>query len=765
MSRHLLSILLTVALTSLACAQQVVVNQTALPPDNAYVVVKDGHLTLDGQRQRYWGAIGNFPGAAETVDGDVHWGQRQVVKRLKDMGFNMVRFWHYGPDEKYVKGDGSRRDRVDFFFAECQRQGIKIWAAGLGGGEFYEDEVDKYVKMIDEPATEAAWKEAVSSMMKKDWRSPNKGAIRPTYALAGIWDARLELATIAALKSDAQHFNQHTGLRYSDDPVNAVWELTNEQWFVPNMVRGKWMKLPEFFKRSLLEKWHGFLKDKYKTDAALTEAWGFLMKGESLEKGSVLLAPLAKAGKPASFNDTNPEAIKAFTGAVHAVGPDDFTAARSADVLEFFTGLLLSHKQRLSAELKTWGKSCQLSPVLFDTGIGESIQSQYVQQFADAISHCAYMEGYSPENDKTDPDYPFYTVLDQYPRLGNDTPWLEHNRTPGKPFLCYETQMGNPGKYRAEFPFRLAALASIQDWDAACFHYWTIGKYKFSDPKSLEGGLSFPGPSANQYDYTYDEVAFAARRIAGEIFRFGHAKPPENPTVFTFGRKALYSTDSMNYGQSYGPGMLQDMLYTTYRYGMRLVIDPSVEGDSIQGKKVRADSYLVPSVIKPTDGIEFDTHKRQLVFDTPGAVSYVGFLADHGSDTLKFKHGVTVSDIVFNNPEGSPYPVRDNEKFLAFGLVATEVAQPLDKTKSASLVLVSTSFNTGLNLTAEKPAMGKAPVLVTRVGGTVKCDAINGMSYVMRDYHMNELAKGVVKDGVIVISADKPVFVVELTRP
>ncbi len=734
-----------------------------LPPDSAYVIVKDGHLTLDGERVRFWGAIGNFPGPAETVDGDVYFGQRMAVQRLKDMGFNMVRFWHYRGNGDYVKGDGSARDRIDFFFAECQRNGIKIWPAGLGGATIYEPQLDDYAKVIDDPATEEAWKLAVRSMMKTDWRSPNVPAMRPPYALAGVWDERLEAGTIASMKKRAQHLNQHTGFTYADDPVNVVWELTNEQWWIRNMIGGSWQKLPDIFKTSLLVKWHEYLRDKYQDDAALTQAWGFLLQGESIERGTVLLAPLGKPGKPSSFNDTNPEALAAFEGVEQAYSRDDFTYARGADVLEFFTTTLLAHKQRLAAEVKTWGKSTRLSPLLYDTGIGESIQAQYIHQQADAVSHCAYMEGFSPDSDPADPEHPFYSILDQYPRISNDVPWLEQNRTPDKPFLCYETQMGNPGKYRAEFPLRLAALASIQDWDAAVYHYWTIGKYAFNEPDSLTGDLSFPGPGAHQYDFTFDEVAFAVRRLAGQIYLHGHADPAPDPTTFVFGRKSMYHPQSMTYGRSYGPGMLQDMLYTTYRHGSRIVIDPTVEEDRIEGPKVRADGYLVPRIIKPNEHITFDTTRRQLTFDTPGAAAYVGFFADHGKETLSFGNGVTVSNITFHNPKDTPYPVTDDEKYFAFGLVSTD-GKPLPEAQTATIALVSTSSNTGLDLSGEKPKYGTSPVLVTRVGATIHSEALNGMTYVMKDYLMNEIASGTIEDGTLTIPGDQPIFCVDLTR-
>jgi len=399
----------------------------------------------------------------------------------------------------------------------------------------------------------------------------------------------------------------------------------------------------------------------------------------------------------------------------------------------------------------------------YDTGIGESIQSQFLHQHADAVSHCAYMEGFSPDADPTDPNHPFYTVLDQYPRISNDVPWLEHNRTPGKPFLCYETQMGNPAKYRAEFPLRLAALGAIQDWDAAVYHYWTIGRYDFSDPDSLNGALSYPGNAAFQYDYTFDELAFAIRRIAGEIFKHGHASPATDPTTFTFGRRSLYDPASMDYGGSYGREMLQNMLYTTYRHGVRLVIDPTVEEDSIDGPMVRAASYLVPSVVKPTDEITFNTTRRELTIDTPGAAAYVGFFASHGSDTLTFSHGVTLRDLTFRNPDTSPYPVTEDEQYFAFGLVSTD-GKPLAEAASATMTMVSTSVNSGLDLSGDKPDYGSTPVLTTRVGAVLQADALDGMRYVVRDFRMQPIASGVVAHGRLEVSAAWPLFCIDFER-
>lgn len=445
-----------------------VVSAAELPPDDAYCVVDaDGHLSIGGERVRFWGANGAFPGKRETIDDDPYFRQREAIRRAKVVGFNAYRIWHLSFDDNAKKGDVSPTDVSDFFIAECGRQDVKLWAAGFGGGWLYESEIEKSAKIIDEPATEKRWIAAVKSMCRKHWWSRDKKATSLLTA-AVAWDPRLEALAIAQMKQRALHVNVHTGMRHADDPTVVSWELTNEQWWTSRMTRGQWLKLPAFFRVQLIAKWNDFLKEKYDTQQALTEAWGFLFPGEDLKRGTVLLAPMGRAMKAVQLNDTNPHALEAFKTIESPIGRDDCVIQRGNDVIEFLLATIISHKQRWGRQVKTWGKSCRLSPLIYDTGVGQSIQAQFLQQHADAVAHASYMEGVETGRyDERHKRWPFYSGLDSQPQMCKDVPWLEHNRPTGKPFLCYETQFGSPSKYRAEWPVRIAALGSIQDWDAA----------------------------------------------------------------------------------------------------------------------------------------------------------------------------------------------------------------------------------------------------------------------------------------------------------
>lgn len=745
--------------------------EAGLPPDDAYCRVDAaGHLSTGGERVRFWGAIGSFPDKRETIKGDPYFRQREAVRRVKKVGFNMIRIWHLEFDDKAKKGELSVTDVSDFFMAECGKQGVRLWAAGFGGGAIYEDQVEAAARIVDDPATAAAWVATVKGMCKKDWWTKQRKAMSLlTQAVA--WDPRLEAIAIAQMREKAQHVNLHTGRRHADDPTIAVWELTNEQWWMSNMMGGQWQQLPAFFRKSLLERWTEFLRKKYGTQTALVKAWGFVFPGEDLSQGTVLLAPMAKAMKAVELNDTNPAALATFRTIAAPIGRDDCTVARGNDVIEFLLGLIISHKERWARQLKTWGKSCRLSPVLLDTGIGQSIQAQYMQMHGDAVAHASYMEGL--ELDKfvtTHKRWPFYSGLDTPQQMCKDVPWLEHNRPVGKPFLCYETQFGSPSKYRAEWPVRVAALGSVQDWDAACYHYWSFGQYDFTKDLPYHGALAQPGPGAYQYDYTSDELEQATMRAAGAVFRNRLVAPAPKPTLFTFGRPALLDPRSMDYAGDYGRTGLMDMMTTTYVNGMRLAIDPNQkEFLKTEGAVTRFNGFERPCPLKPSPQVEYDYQRGHVMFDAPGAAGYTGFLGQYGADTVKFANGVELRDVTHADPPATPYP-SGAERFTSFTL-ASEDGRPLAECRRAVLVLVASSFNTGLSIKPKAGGghdinWGREPVLVTRVGATLVAKPITGMKYRMIDFNERLLAEGTVAaDGTLKIPADKPVWVTELERP
>jgi hypothetical protein len=570
--------------------------------------------------------------------------------------------------------------------------------------------------------------------------------------------------------------NHHTGLRMVDDPVFAVWELTNEHWWISRMVSGRWQKLPKFFRDSLIARWHAFLKKKYGDQKALVAKWNGLLPGEDLEKGTILLCPMRNAAKVGALNDSNPRAEAKFQGVMMEYGRDDVNTHRGRDVNEFFAGLIVSSKRRQAAAFKKLGKSTRLGALLWDTGIGYNGISQLIHQNADAVAHCAYIGGCT--HDPDDARYPWMSGLEEPPRICLNVPWLEHNKIEGKPFFCYETNIGTPAKFRTEFPYRILFLATIQDWDIVAWHTLS-GGYKWEREDPFDGPVSSPGKAATQFNFQHDEILIAAMRVAGQMFTGLSLKPAPKPTKFIFGRKTIYHPKSMDYAGSYGRNG-EHMLHTTYRYGCRIEIDLEREDDQIIGRTVPLNCYAYPHPLRPTDQMVYDWRKGYLMIESPACAAFTGFLAQYGSDTVRFKNGVSIADVSVENPPDTPYPMTPEENYVSVG-VASGDGQPLATCKTAVLSAVSTSANKGLKV-GRDPKCGdiprsvwhgskvfagawNRPVLVSRVNCTVTAPALAGMHYRMRDWYWKVVEEGKVgKSGKIAISASKPVFLIELER-
>ncbi len=908
--------LLCLSLCVAFCFASARAGAAVLPSDDQYVVVRDGHLTLGGPRIRFWGAVGNFP-ARKRDDNDPHADNEAVADRLKAMGFNMVRYWRGNPEPvQYVKGDGSPADLTDHFLWCLKKRGMHVWCAAMGGAVGKTPALPADAGVIDDAATAEAWKQAVATFGETGM--PLNGR----QNLARTWDRRLEAMAIRRMQHCANHVNPYTRLRWADDPVVAIWELHNEEWWFKRMnqgafqhvrLGGKSVPMPEFFLRELLEQWNAFLKNKYGTEAALKRAWLGLLPGESLEAGTILLLPVetpidpapqvktlgvtfavpqlnpdglrllrtasgaiilsdgspttqptvtdllkalkgavgdrpgddrrevviliddsasmaapdtqpagrtreeqvredfarpAKAGEAppviALPPDANPESAEPPGGmAEREYGPADFNGARASDVIEFLLKIWISHKQREQAAVKPLGKSTRLCPLVWDTGVGNEMQSQWLHQHADAVAHCEYQQGI--HWDPKDKRFPWHSMLEETPRLSPNREWetVEHPRMPGKPFLLYENQIHNPAKYRAEYPMLVASLASIQDWDAVVWHYFGVPP-DARDPRPYERRLDYSSSEFGHpqgFHYQFDEVQMSSMRAAAAIFRGSLLKPAPDPTWVIFGRKALHSLDMIHWGEAGN-----HFLPTTYRYGVRVLIDPALE-DSPEHALFRRwgawrsreakdgyeqfmrdgwlaigptyyNRYYEPNPYAPTGEITYDRQKGHLTFDAAGVAMYVGFYAQHGGPVSFDGSGVRLRDVVIQNPDGIAYPVTPEERFLEFALVATEpTGVGLKDCRRAMISAVSTSFNKGFELDHSKMrgrfwwdnkgatrSLGGLPVLVARVGATVEGQVLAGMGYRLLDWHLREIGSGKVAAGTLRIPADKPVFLVELER-
>ncbi len=728
-------------------------SQNQLPSDEDYVTIQNGHLFHRGERMRFWGAVGNFPGKTHTAN-------EKVVQRLKDLGFNLVRFWREpAGDGTYQKGDGSRNDLVDHFLWTCQQNGIKIWYAALNN---IEKALPRDVTVIDDPSTAEKWSDAIGAKGKN---------VR--NHLARIWDPRLEKLGVERMKNIAGHTSLYTGLRYADDPNIIIWELSNEEWWFWR-VKSRLAEVPPFFLQELTRDWNAFLHEKYPTRLAIERAWLGLLPFESYEKKDIRLLPLRNTqvdwqGKVLGVNIQQ--------GVKQQYGVNDFNRQRGGDVIEFLLQKWLGHKQREAEALKAFGKSIRLGTLLWDTGIGSEIQAQFLHQQADAVAHCTYLNGF--HHDPGHKRYPWYSGLEELPRMAWDQPWLEQNKIEGKPFFVYETQIHNPAKYRAEYPMRVAALGAVQDWDVVVWHYFgQVPEDTLRTPYLHAMDYTVAGKNHPQgLHFQYDEVQQSAMVAAGAIFRQGLLQPATTPTRFVFGKNDLLDPQTLENGGYYHQ-VMDRFSPTTFRYGSRIHIDTARASGEILGPSYRGRVYEV-NPITPTPQVTYDWQKGHLTFDAPGVAMYTGFLGQYGQERVGFKNGVVFDNVEIYNPPGMPYPVSADEKYVSISCTSTDGTR-LEDAQEILLSAVSTSFNSGFKLDPSKLKrefawtfkentgatvdVGKLPVQVSRVGVTVETPSWTGYYYEMLDFHLRPLAQGKIQGKQLHIPGDQEIFLVRVVK-
>jgi len=759
-----------------------------LPPDDAYVQVVDGHLSLGGVRQRYWGWIGHFylegelgknfnPRADDTPEVRAAKYQKMcevydaLAQRIADTGFNLVRYWNDCDwDAEWKPGDMSQSDMFGFMLAALDKRGIKVWSTSFGGaGRITPDDVG----IIDRPDA-AEWKAALTEQAGKE------ESLRVPWVPQIGWDERCQAKLKERMGKVADWRNHYQNdIRLGDNPQVVVWELTNEEWYFAHLTKGDWQGLPKYFRDSLLKKWNGFLKETYQDDVGLRAAWGGLMPGESVEQGNVLLAPLASGSSGKAVNDANPAALAALSAAKQALNRDDFSRVRASDVIHFFSDLHVNYKVAMKDHAKTLGKSLKLSPVLLDTGDGFRTQAVWLHQHGDASSMCTYL--WQTAWDRDQKRFPFLSGLDEPPRTAMGIPWAETARIPGMPFFIYEFQQNNPDKYRAEVPYRIAAIGAVQDWDIINFHlFGRPNDPTEATPYSKRMNYSHADVSIEGVHFKNDEVYTSALKGAGLLWRSGALQTVAKPTVMTFGKRTLYDPEGADYGKSFAD-YGEKIIGTANRFGLHMQVDPTKDADEVSGLMV--DPFLQQAnPMRPTDQIEYDWHKGHLKLDAPTVASYTGFFAQHGG-AVTFKNGITLDKVSIVNDAGISYPMSDAEKYVSFALVAKD-GKPLAQSASIYCSLVSTSFNNGFKLNEDNVARGDLgytgkpyqgmesgdeqatpPVLYARAGAVVTGKAIAGMTWQAIDWHFKPVVNGTVgADGVLTIPADKAIFAIELKR-
>jgi len=281
----LVAIAAVLAATSAAAAQEVEMKPFVMPTLEAPGELVDLRRVFDGPRAADLPPVRTSPAGRFTAGGEPvrfwavnvcfaacfppHDVADKVAARLAAFGVNCVRFHHMdmrafprGIWAKDFSGlDAEALDRLDYFLAALKREGVY---ANLNlhvsrdfartGGSMKADELPRFGKVVN------------------------------------IFDPELIELQKAYARDLLGRKNTYTGLKVAEDPVVAMVEITNENSSL--MVLSRWAVegLSPQYETMLTRLWNDYLADRYKTDAALREAWS----PGALPRGKEMLPPLAR---------------------------------------------------------------------------------------------------------------------------------------------------------------------------------------------------------------------------------------------------------------------------------------------------------------------------------------------------------------------------------------------------------------------------------------------------------------------------------------
>jgi hypothetical protein len=220
----------------------------------------------DGTRARFWG-INVANTSLQEPDRDID----AIIQNFRTAGFNLVRLHHFDERGGIIDPDAPNSRR---FVAERLRK-LDYWIHKAKQAGIY-----VYLDLLD------------YRRFKEGDGVPNAELIGRAARPYNVFDPRLiELQKEYARKLLRDHVNPYTGLAYADDPAVVLVEIYDESGLF--MRRGVWREMPQPYATNFKKLWNDWLRARYQTTGALTQAWtdnrgvSALQPGENLEAGTV----------------------------------------------------------------------------------------------------------------------------------------------------------------------------------------------------------------------------------------------------------------------------------------------------------------------------------------------------------------------------------------------------------------------------------------------------------------------------------------------
>ncbi|MDD3154799.1 MAG: hypothetical protein PHS41_08020, partial [Victivallaceae bacterium] len=551
------------------------------PKSGVYVKITDGHLTYEGKRLRLWGVCRHPTQNADTI------------RRMHDTGYNGLRLW--GPVLMYREKNAAKLDYDTFYmpdgtgfenydrcFAEAKKNGLFLISPSLHYNEWLSKKerrqwLCKENSFVSGGDDFPQWSKAFASI--KDGR----------FRFFVYFDPRIQKIARQHAANYLNHRNPYTGKRYAEEEAIAIYEVYNENGFLKWTLEEGYAKWPEYFRKSLQNRWNEYLKEIYRTDEGVRASWGAIAPGESLAKNSFALEPLLG-------NRTK------------------YPERRAKNFIRFHIRLVENYNRDFIAYCRSFapkGIGVNAAPFVCDTLFRNSAPWGYVNSAGDVNAFGMYQSTLT--SSLTVP--PSLYIVD-------------NNTLAGKPNIVYEINSHRPMPTRAEFPYRVAALASWQDWDGVFFHYQDeltvsgdarfMHKQQIPDEGFVLAPLKYPIQNAPDVAITHaaDMVMSSALAAAGHLFRNGLLAPAKTPDVYLAGAKAIDSYDFFN-------GLL--IRDSTFRNGSRISFRPDL-AEALTRNGIAVDRKRLPAPSPWRTGNEqiYDWANGRLLLDSPRLNAYVG---------------------------------------------------------------------------------------------------------------------------------------------
>jgi hypothetical protein len=239
------------------------------------------------------------------------------------------------------------------------------------------------VKVIADSSTETIWVDAV--------QGGDENARKKMIELARVWDLRLEFLLQKRMVAWGNVFCEASGVRLADNPVFGVWSF--ESNWLDRMLNGEWRELPEFFIKSLCEEWNNWIYNEVaQTTTDFKEKYSFLVKGESVEEGTLKLMALEQ-------HPTISENELWFT--LGKKTRDIFLKSPRAELQrEFFVQLYLKHIARIKNSFIELGSITRDAPYFISMSTNSNVNIKQSDIYS-STDKMPYVVRYNLQNEDT----------------------------------------------------------------------------------------------------------------------------------------------------------------------------------------------------------------------------------------------------------------------------------------------------------------------------------------------------------------------------